>query len=96
MKIIRLKHNDVPKESMSFRYFKYKAIEKQAWEESDFCNQLEMKFFFVVYKMNEDESQVIFQNAFLIGIWATISEFVEDLICFCEYKSILIVIFKLV
>ncbi len=63
MKIIRLKHNGVPKEDMSFPYFKYKDIAEQDWEESDFCSYLESKFFFVVFQMNKDESEIIFKKA---------------------------------
>ena len=64
MKIIRLKHNGVPKEDMSFPYFKYTDVASQNWIESDFCGQLESKFFFIVYQMNKDESEIIFKKAF--------------------------------
>jgi DNA mismatch repair protein MutH len=64
MKIIRLKHNGVPKEDMSFPYFKYKEIAEQEWDESNFSEQLESKFFFVVYQMNKDESKIFFKKAF--------------------------------
>jgi len=64
MKIIRLKHNGVPKEDMSFPKFIFKEVAEQEWEESDFFNQLESKFFFVVYEMNKDESEIKFKKAF--------------------------------
>ncbi|MEK6900164.1 MAG: Sau3AI family type II restriction endonuclease, partial [Nanoarchaeota archaeon] len=64
MKIIRLKHNGVPKEDMSFPKFKSKEIAEQEWEESDFFSQLESKFFFVMYQMNKDESEIKFKKAF--------------------------------
>jgi DNA mismatch repair protein MutH len=64
LKIIRLKHNGRPKEDMSFPAFKYTEVAKQNWEESDFCGQLETKFFFIVYQMNKDESEIIFKKAF--------------------------------
>jgi len=64
MKIIRLKHNGVPKEDMSFPTFKFKEVAEQEWEDSDFFNQLESKFFFVVYQMNKDESEIRFKKAF--------------------------------
>ena len=64
MKIIRLKHNGVPKEDMSFPKFNFKEVAEQEWEESDFFSQLESKFFFVVYQMNKDESEVRFKKAF--------------------------------
>jgi len=64
LKIIRLKHNGVPKEDMSFPKFDFKEITGQEWEDSDFFNQLESKFFFVVYQMNKDESEIKFKKAF--------------------------------
>lgn len=64
LKIIRLKHNGVPKEDMSFPKFIFKEVAGQEWEDSDFFNQLESKFFFVVYQMNKDESEIIFKKAF--------------------------------
>jgi len=68
MKIIRLRHNELPKESMSFPYFKYKDVAMQDWEESEFHSQLEKKFFLVIYKMNKDETKVRFQKAFFWNI----------------------------
>ncbi len=68
LKIIRLKHNGVPKEDMSFPKFKFKEVAEQEWEDSDFINQLESKFFFVVYQMNKDESEIIFKKAFFWNI----------------------------
>ena len=68
MKIIRLKHNGVPKEDMSFPSFKYENIFRQDWEESDFYNQLEKKFLIIVYQMNKDESKIIFKKAFFWNI----------------------------
>jgi DNA mismatch repair protein MutH len=64
LKIIRLKHNGVPKEDMSFPKFNFKEVAEQEWEDSDFFNQLESKFFFVVYQMNKDEREIIFKKAF--------------------------------
>jgi len=64
MKIIRLKHNGVPKEDMSFPKFDFKEVAVQEWEDSDFYNQLESKFFLVVYKMDNDESEITFKKAF--------------------------------
>jgi len=68
MKIIRLKHNGVPKEDMSFPYFRYKEVANQDWDESEFSQQLESKFFFVVYQMNKDESKITFKKAFFWNI----------------------------
>jgi hypothetical protein len=64
MKIIRLKHNGVPKEDMSFPKFKFKEIAEQEWEDSDFSEQLESKFFFIVYQMDKDEKEITFKKAF--------------------------------
>ncbi len=64
MKIIRLKHNGVPKESMSFPYFKYNEISWQHWEDSDFYELLERKFLFIIYQMDMDEGQIVFRKAF--------------------------------
>lgn len=64
MKIIRLKHNGVPKEDMSFPKFDFKEVARQEWEESDFYNQLESKFLFIVYKMDKGEKEITFKKAF--------------------------------
>ena len=64
MKIIRLKHNDVPKEDMSFQRFIFKEVAEQEWEDSDFYHQLEGKFFLIVYQMDKDEKEITFKKAF--------------------------------
>ncbi|MBN8581232.1 MAG: DNA mismatch repair protein [Anaerolineae bacterium] len=53
LKTIRLKHNNMPKEDISFPYFKYKEIVEETWYESTFRSYLEKKFFFVIYKFNK-------------------------------------------
>jgi DNA mismatch repair protein MutH len=68
LKIIRLKHNGVPKEDMSFPRFIFKEVSEQDWVESDFYNQLESKFFFVVYQMNKEETEIKFKKAFFWNI----------------------------
>lgn len=75
MKIIRLKHNGVPKEDMSFPKFVFKEIAEQEWEDSDFSNQLEGKFFFIVYQMDKTESEVKFKKAFF---WNMPAEDMEE------------------
>lgn len=50
VKTIRLKVNDLPKEDISFPTFKYKELIETDWEDSDFKNILESKFFFVFYQ----------------------------------------------
>ncbi|WXR62033.1 Sau3AI family type II restriction endonuclease [Peptostreptococcaceae bacterium AGR-M142] len=56
IKTIKLK-NGKPKESMSFRTFKFKEVAKSKWEDSDFRNILsESRFLFVIF--NEDDNGV--------------------------------------
>ena len=50
VKTIRLKENNLPKEDISFKNFKYEEIVELDWEESDFKHILEQKFFFVFYQ----------------------------------------------
>ena len=47
VKTIRLKENNLPKEHVSFKNFKYEEIIKLDWEESDLKHILEQKFFLV-------------------------------------------------
>jgi len=58
VKTIRLKENNLPKEDVSFKTFKYKEIVELDWEESDFKYILEQKFFFVFYQF-EGENLVL-------------------------------------
>lgn len=55
VKTIRLKENNLPKEDVSFPNFKYEEIIKTDWEDSDFKNILESKFFFVFYQIEDDK-----------------------------------------
>lgn len=50
VKTVRLKENNLPKEDISFPTFKYKELIETDWEDSDFKNILESKFFFVFYQ----------------------------------------------
>ena len=50
VKTIRLKENDLPKEDISFPTFEYQELIKTDWEDSNFKNTLESKFFFVFYQ----------------------------------------------
>ena len=50
VKTIRLKENNLPKEDISFPNFKYQELVETDWEDSDFKNILESKFFFVFYQ----------------------------------------------
>jgi DNA mismatch repair protein MutH len=50
VKTIRLKENNLPKEHVSFKNFKYEDIVKLDWEECDLKHILEQKFFLVFYQ----------------------------------------------
>jgi DNA mismatch repair protein MutH len=50
VKTIRLKENNLPKEDISFPTFRYQELIETDWEDSDFKNILESKFFFVFYQ----------------------------------------------
>jgi DNA mismatch repair protein MutH len=50
VKTIRLKENNLPKEDISFPTFEYQELIDTNWEDSDFKNILESKFFFVFYQ----------------------------------------------
>lgn len=50
VKTIRLKENNLPKEDISFPTFEYQELVETDWEDSDFKNILESKFFFVFYQ----------------------------------------------
>lgn len=50
VKTVRLKENNLPKEDISFPTFEFQHLVETDWEESDFKNILESKFFFVFYQ----------------------------------------------
>tara|TARA_R110002050_G_scaffold197156_1_gene332046 strand:- start:349 stop:1734 length:1386 start_codon:yes stop_codon:yes gene_type:complete len=58
VKTIRLKENNLPKEDISFPTFEYQELIETDWEDSDFKNILESKFFFVFYQF-EDENLIL-------------------------------------
>lgn len=58
VKTIRLKENDLPKEDISFPTFDYQELVETDWEDSDFKNILESKFFFVFYQF-EGENLIL-------------------------------------
>jgi DNA mismatch repair protein MutH len=64
VKTIRLKANGRPKEDMSFRYFKYKEIVNESWEESTFLEQLEHRFFFMIFQYNKDKELIFKKGMF--------------------------------
>uniref|UniRef100_UPI00404A4A23 Sau3AI family type II restriction endonuclease n=1 Tax=Gelidibacter sp. TaxID=2018083 RepID=UPI00404A4A23 len=53
VKTIRLKENNLPKEDISFPTFEYHELVESEWEDADFKNILESKFFFVFYQFEE-------------------------------------------
>jgi DNA mismatch repair protein MutH len=55
VKTIRLKENNLPKEDISFPTFEYQELVETDWEDSDFKNILESKFFFVFYQFDGED-----------------------------------------
>ncbi len=53
VKTIKLEHNNVLKESMSFAQIKYLEIVEEDWEDSYLFNMLTKRFFFVVFKKDK-------------------------------------------
>lgn len=65
VKTVRLKENSLPKEDISFPTFEYRELLETDWEDSDFKNILESKFFFVFYQfegLNSILRKVMFWN----------------------------------
>jgi len=50
VKTVRLKENNLPDQHISFPIFKYQEIINSNWDNSNFKNILEQKFFFVFYQ----------------------------------------------
>lgn len=55
VKTIRLKESNLPKEDISFPTFDYSELIQTDWEDSDFKNLLESKFFFVFYQFEGND-----------------------------------------
>jgi DNA mismatch repair protein MutH len=66
LKTIRLKNSGMPKEDMSFPYFKYQDIVKEYWESSTLKGLLERKFLFVIFQYNND--RLVFKKAMFWNI----------------------------
>jgi len=64
LKAIRLKKNGKLKESVSFKQIKFIEIVDQSWEESDFYNELNRRFFFIVFKQNKNNEMAFFKALF--------------------------------
>jgi len=54
LKTIRLTTKGMPKEDMSFPIFRYTDIVDEEWEDSTFFNKIEQKFFFVIFKYDDN------------------------------------------
>lgn len=54
VKTVRLNENNMPREDISFPNFKYEELIETDWEDSDFKNILESKFFFVFYQFQDE------------------------------------------
>ncbi len=50
VKTVRLKPNNLPKEDLSFPYFKYKELATEEWDESMLKQSLEQKFLFIFFQ----------------------------------------------
>lgn len=67
LKAIRLKANGMPKEDMSFPYFKYRELVDETWEESTFRERLNKRFFLVFFQYDEAE-ELVFQDGYFWAI----------------------------
>lgn len=61
VKTVRLKRNGVPAESMSFRRMDYIEVANQKWEDSDFYEDLNKRFLFIVFQ--ESDRGMVFRKA---------------------------------
>ncbi len=78
LKTLRLKVNGMPKEDMSFPYFKYKEIVEEDWENSSLKEMLEKKFFFVVYKYDKFGKLRLKKAAFWNIPYQDLDSYVQD------------------
>ena len=62
MKTIRLKHNGVPKEDMSFPFFKFEEIASGSWDESELKESLDKKFLLIIFQISKS-GDVFFKAA---------------------------------
>ena len=58
IKTIRTDVKGKPRESMSFRAFKYLDLAKETWEDSGFFESLEKKFLFVIFEVDQLGNEV--------------------------------------
>jgi DNA mismatch repair protein MutH len=64
MKTVRLDRKGGLKESMSFHQIKFVELVEQTWEESDFFSELDKRFFFLVFKDDENGTPVLYKAVF--------------------------------
>jgi hypothetical protein len=55
VRTVRLKENNLPKEDISFKPFKYEKIANEEWEDSDFKDILDHKFLFIFYQLKDKD-----------------------------------------
>lgn len=53
LKTVSLSSNGRAREDISFPAFNYLEVSKQAWEDSDFADQIEGRFLFIVFQIDE-------------------------------------------
>ncbi len=74
MKIIRLRRSGKSKESMSFPYFRYDELVSSDWEDSNFHQQLDHRFFFMVFQMTDERDSSARDAVFLGGFFWSMPE----------------------
>ena len=87
VKTVRIRSDGRPKESMSFPYIRYDDMVYQAWEDSDFFDQLDHEFLIPVFRFPSKDlkigrKELLFEGAFFWTVpdddFATIGEVWED------------------
>ncbi|MCG8893964.1 DNA mismatch repair protein [Tenacibaculum finnmarkense] len=73
VKTVRLKENNLPDQHISFPIFKYQEIIDSNWDNSNFKNILEQKFFFVFYQF--ENKKLILKK---IKFWNMSNADIED------------------
>ena len=76
IRAVRLQKNSIPKESMSLPAFKFDEIVEQDWDTCDLKKQLSTRFLFLVFKIEEDNSEMVFTNA---SFWSMPDEDLEKI-----------------
>jgi len=63
LKTVRIDSDGMPRESMSFPYFRFDDMLAQEWDNSDFKEQLTHRFLFMVFESEKETDTVRFMNA---------------------------------